>query len=264
LDGSVWDGGDVQDRTILVRGEQGFGDTIQCARYLPLIRDAGGRPILACAAPLVPLIRSMAGVRAIPAGGPLPPYDAHIDLMSLPRVFGTTLDRIPFPDGYLSADATRIPAWHARLPSGPKIGLVLSGNPLHPANRRRSIPVEQAGSLLTVEGVNFVNLHHGPAADRSGLPNLTAWMTDYAETAALLMTLDLVITVDTSIAHLVGALGKPAWVLLPFAPDWRWMLERPDSPWYRSVRLFRQARAGDWSNALAEVTRLLSRGFGTP
>ncbi|MFL5255509.1 MAG: tetratricopeptide repeat protein [Rhodopila sp.] len=264
LDAPAWDGGDVRGRTILIRGEQGFGDTIQCARYLPLIRDAGGRPVLACAAPLLPLIRSMAGIQAIPADGPLPVHDAYVDLMSLPHMFGTTLDSIPFPNGYLSAEPSRVLAWQARLASGRKIGVALSGNPRHPADRRRSVPVEQAGPLLAVPGISFVNLQYGPAADTLGLPNLTAWMADYAETAALVANLDLVITVDTSIAHLAGALGKPTWVLLPFAPDWRWMLERTDSPWYSSVRLFRQFRAGDWSGVLDAVIRLVPCGLDRP
>ncbi|PPQ27077.1 tetratricopeptide repeat protein [Rhodopila globiformis] len=263
LDGPAWDGGAVRGRTILVRGEQGFGDTIQCARYLALIRDAGGRPVMTCATALVPLIRSMTGVVTIPVGSALPPYDAHVDLMSLPHAFRTTLDSIPLPDGYLSADADRVRAWRARLPPGPKIGVVLSGNPLHRADARRSIPVELAAPLLRVPGVSFVNLQHGPAARALGLPDLTGWMTDYAETAALVANLDLVISVDTSAAHLAGALGTPALVLLPVAPDWRWMLGRPDSPWYGSVRLFRQARAGDWPGVIAAVTQCVSRAFSS-
>jgi Flp pilus assembly protein TadD len=263
LEGPIWDGGEVRGRRVLVRAEQGFGDAIQCARYLPLIRDAGGLPILACSPELVPLFRCMDGIQAVPADGPLPPYDVRIDMMSLPGVFGTTLDSIPCADGYLSAEATRVRAWHARLPSGPKIGVVLSGNPLHPADRRRSMPVEMAHRLLAVPGLRLVNLQHGSAADGFALPNLTGWMTDYAETAALVANLDLVITVDTSIAHLAGALGKPAWVLLPFAPDWRWMLGCSDSPWYRSVRLFRQESAGNWAGVLDEVMGALSSGHWT-
>ena len=264
LDGPVWDGSDPRGRTILVRAEQGFGDVIQCARYLRLVRDAGGVPVLACPPGLVPLIRSMDGIQAVPASGPMPPYDARVDLMSLPGVFGTTLDSIPFADGYLSADAARIRAWRERLPAGRKVGLAFAGNPAHPADRRRSIGVERVGPLPVSPGLSFVNLQHGPAADGLGLANLTAWMTDYAETAALLANLDLVVTVDTSIAHLAGALGTPAWVLLPFAPDWRWMLGRRDSPWYSSVRLFRQDRAGDWSSVLAEVMGALSSAHYAP
>jgi Flp pilus assembly protein TadD len=259
-DTPVWDGSDPRGRTILVRAEQGLGDTIQCARYLRLIREAGGMPILVCSPSLVPLIASMDGVRAVPAGGPLPTHDAHIDLMSLPAAFGTTLDSIPFAEGYLSADPARIRAWNARLPPGRKAGVVLAGNPTHPDDRRRSIPPEVAGRLPEIPGLSFINIAHGPAAGRLGLPDLTQWMTDYAETAALVANLDLVVTVDTSIAHLAGALGRPALVLLPFAPDWRWMLERCDSPWYRSLRLFRQPEPGDWGSVLREVMGELGSG----
>jgi tetratricopeptide (TPR) repeat protein len=258
LHGPAWDGSDPRGRRILVRAEQGFGDIIQCARYLRMIREAGGTPILAGPKNLLPLIRSMAGVEAARADAPLPPYDAGVDLMDLPGVFGTTLNTIPLPGGYLSADASLVRAWSARLPPGRKIGLVLSGNPRHQADRRRSIAAELVRPLPVIPGMSFVSLHHGPADDGLGLPNLTPWMTDYAQTAALVENLDLVVTVDTSIAHLAGALGKPALVLLPFAPDWRWMLGRSDSPWYRSVRLVRQTRAGDWSSPLAEVMGTLA------
>nr|WP_294522989.1 tetratricopeptide repeat protein [uncultured Rhodopila sp.] len=259
-DGPVWDGSDPHGRTILIRAEQGLGDAIQCARYLRLIRDAGGTPVLVCAAALVPLIASMDGVLAVAAGDPLPPYDARADLMSLPAAFGTTMDSIPLAEGYLSADPARIGAWNARLPPGRKAGLIFAGNPAHPDDRRRSIPPELADALPAIPGLNFVNLQHGQAAGTLALPDLTAWMTDYAETAALVANLDVVVTVDTSIAHLAGALGTPALVLLPFAPDWRWMLGRNDSPWYRSLRLFRQSRAGDWSSVMAEVMGLLASG----
>jgi tetratricopeptide (TPR) repeat protein len=258
LDGPAWDGSDPHGRTILIRAEQGFGDAIQCVRYLLLIRDAGGMPIVVCAPSLVPLIGSIHGVRAVPVGSPLPPYDAWIDLMSLPDAFGTTLDSIPFRGGYLSADPARIRAWNERLPSGRKAGLVFAGNPAHPNDRRRSIPPDLLGSLPDITGLSFVNLQHGPAAGSLGLPDLTPWLTDYAETAALVANLDLVVTVDTSIAHLAGALATPALLLLPFFPDWRWLPGRSDSPWYRSLRLFRQPEPGDWGSVLAEVIGVLS------
>jgi hypothetical protein len=200
----------------------------------------------------------MDGVEAVCVGAPWPPYDARVDLMDLPAAFGTTLDTIPFPGGYLIADPSLVRAWPERLPPGRRIGLVFSGNPLHQADRRRSIPVELVRPLPVIPGVSFVSLQHGPADNGLDLPNLTPWMTDYAETAALVANLDLVVSVDTSIAHLAGALGKPALVLLPFAPDWRWMLGRSDSPWYHSVRLVRQTRAGDWSGVLAEVMAALA------
>jgi tetratricopeptide (TPR) repeat protein len=265
IDAPAWDGSEPRGRTILVRAEQGLGDAIQCARYLLLIRDAGGVPVLVCPPSLVPLIASMDGVRAIAAGGPLPPCDAWIDLMSLPAAFGTTLDSIPLAGGYLAADPARVRVWHARLPPGRKAGLVFAGNSAHPDDRRRSIPPELVGSLPDIPGLSFVNLQHGPAAGRLGLPDLTASMTDYAETAALVSNLDVVVTVDTSIAHLAGALGTPALVLLPFAPDWRWMLGRCDSPWYGSLRLFRPPEQGDWKSVLREVTAVLSSGvYATP
>jgi Flp pilus assembly protein TadD len=257
LPGRQWDGIGASGRTILVRAEQGFGDAIQFARYLPLIRGAGGDPVLICAPPLVPLIQSMPGIRAISLGDPLPVHDSWIDQISLPGVFGTTLDTIPSPNGYLTADPVRVQAWHERLPGGRKVGIAFAGNPKHEADRRRSIAADCAMALLDVVGPRFVNLQHGPAAGLPGLPDLTGWMTDYAETAALIDNLDLVVTVDTSVAHLAGALGKPVWILLPHAPDWRWMLGRSNSPWYRSVRLFRQPVAGDWTSVLAEVAQTL-------
>jgi hypothetical protein len=148
-----------------------------------------------------------------------------------------------------------VQAWQGRLPPGRKIGVAFSGNPSHPGDRRRSIPPDLAIKLPKIPGWSFVNLHHGASTGGVGLPDLTNWMTDYAETAALIENLDLVITVDTSVAHLAGALGKPVWVMLPHAPDWRWLLGRLDSPWYRSVRLFRQPAAGDWNSVISEVMR---------
>jgi tetratricopeptide (TPR) repeat protein len=257
LPGPKWDGTGAAGRTILVRAEQGFGDAIQFVRYLCLIRDAGGTPVFACAPPLVPLIQGIPGVVAVAAGEKLPAYDAWIDQMSLPRLFGTTLDTVPDPGGYLRADPIRVETWRSRLPPGRKIGIAFAGNPRHNADRRRSIPSDLVVPLIGSPGLRFVNLQHGESARGLGLPDLSPWMTDYAETAALIANLDLVVTVDTSVAHLAGAMGKPVWIMLPFAPDWRWLLNRADSPWYRSARLFRQPAAGDWVSVLAEVMREL-------
>ena len=298
LPGLPWDGADASGQTILVRAEQGFGDVIQFARYLPLIREMGGNPVLSCAAALVPLMRSMPGVRAVCTSDCLPAYDLWIDQISLPRVFGTALDTIPCANGYLSADPARTRTWRDRLrawrPHGVcqdgvyrdgmyrdgvcregtcqdgtrhdgachdgqrKVGFAFAGNPRHRGDRRRSIPADFDVKLPDIPGLSYVNLQHGGSAFRLGLPDLTPWMTNYAETAALIENLDLVVTVDTSVAHLAGALGKPVWILLPHAPDWRWMLGRNESPWYRSVRLFRQPIAGDWASVLAEVTQALA------
>lgn len=258
LPGRRWDGVDASGQTILVRSEQGFGDVIQFARYLPLIAAAGGRPVMVCPPPLVPLMRSIPGVAAVAASDRLPAYDAWVDQISLPGLFGTKLDTIPGTERYLSADTVRIEHWRVRLPTGRKVGIVLAGNPRHPADRRRSVPADFGVALPDIAGLNFVNLLHGGPAGTLGLPDLTPWMTDYAETAALIENLDLVVTVDTSVAHLAGALGKPVWILLPHAPDWRWLLGRSDSPWYRSARLFRQPAPGDWGSVLTQVMGALA------
>jgi tetratricopeptide (TPR) repeat protein len=257
LPGPQWDGSDPAGRTILVRSEQGFGDMIQFSRYLPLIREAGGVPVFICPAAMVPLIRSMPGVRVFSRSHALPRYDVWIDQMSLPRVFGATLATISGASGYLRADPARVAAWRAMLPDGKKAGVALAGNGSHRNDRRRSIPPGLAFPMPEIPGVTFVNLHHGAAATGLGLPDFSLQLTDYAETAALVANLDLVVSVDTSIAHLAGAMGKPAWVLLPAAPDWRWLLRRADSPWYASLRLLRQQRAGDWTGLLAQVMREL-------
>jgi tetratricopeptide (TPR) repeat protein len=262
LPGDQWDGSDAGGQTILVRAEQGLGDVIQFARYLPLIRDRGGTPVLVCAPSLVPLIQSMPGVRAVSVSDMPSDYDSWIDQISLPRIFRTTLETIPSANAYLFADAIRTQAWRIRLLDernigGRKVGLAFAGNPKHRADRRRSIPADFALTLPDLPNLSFVNLQHGAPAGTLGLPDLTPLMTDYAETAALIDNLDLVVAVDTSVAHLAGALGKPVWILLPHAPDWRWMLGRSDSPWYRSARLFRQPSPGDWDSVLALVMREL-------
>ena len=263
LPGPQWDGSDPTGRTILVRAEQGFGDMIQFSRYLPLIREAGGIPLFLCPASMAPLIRSMPGVRVFSRGDALPRCDAWIDQMSLPRVFGATLAMLPGASGYLRADPERVAAWRTMVPGGTKVGVALAGNGSHRNDRRRSIPPALAFPLPEIPGVTFVNLHHGAAATGLGLPDLSPRLTDYAETAALVANLDLVVTVDTSIAHLSGAMGRPAWILLPAAPDWRWLLQRADSPWYASLRLLRQQRAGDWTGVLAQVMRELPGFLGS-
>lgn len=267
IPGTQWDGARADHQTILVRAEQGFGDVIQFARYLPLIRDMGATPILVCAPSLALLIQSMPGIRAIPSSDPLPKYDKWIDQISLPRVFSTTLDTIPAATHYLGADPSRRAAWRARLRTyfqhdkcqgrQRRVGIALAGNPKHRADRRRSVPPDINLKLFAVPGLSFVNLQYGASAGHLNLPDLTPWMTDYAETAALIDSLDLIISVDTSVAHLAGALGKPVWILLPHAPDWRWLLGRSDSPWYRSVRLFRQPAPGDWASVLTQVQEAL-------
>ena len=251
LPGPEWDGS--PGKTVLIRAEQGAGDTIQFARYLPSISERGCQPSIACAPALVPLLSSLPGVAAIAATDPSPSFDAWIDQMSLPRLFGTAIDNIPSPGQYLSADPTRVAAWQQRLAPGFRVGLALAGNPKHTGDKRRSVPFALADRLTGLPGFVFVNLQHGPMAADIGLPDLTGWLQDYTDTAALIQTLDLVVTVDTSVAHLAGSLGKRVWIMLPHAPDWRWMLGRTDSPWYRSARLFRQPSPGAWTAVLEDI-----------
>ena len=258
LPGPGWTGDDPAGRTILVHAEQGFGDTIQFARYLPRLAARGGRVILACDPRLVALLGTLPGVTAVPVGETLPPYDAWIDQMSLPRVFATTPATIPGTRGYLSADPVREATWWAALPPGLKVGVTWAGNPAHSNDQRRSLPRGSLAALLAAPGIYFIPLQFGPRTHEARLPELPAPLIDYADTAALIANLDLLITVDTSVAHLAGALGVPCWLLLPFAPDWRWQLGRDDTPWYTSLRLFRQSTPGAWNEVVARIVSELA------
>lgn len=246
LPGPQWDGADPAGSTILVRAEQGAGDTIQFARYLRVLEELGAKPVLLCAPALRPLIRGA-------VSGALPAYDAWVDQISLPHLLGTSLHTVPAAGAYLQADPARIRAWHRRLPPGLRIGLAFAGNPAHGGDRHRSIPPGLLRPLLDLPGVTWINLQHGPAARLLALPDLTAALPDFGETAALVMALDLVVTVDSAVAHLSGALGRPTWIMLPHAPDWRWMLGRTNSPWYAAARLYRQHAPGDWPGVVARV-----------
>ena len=270
--GPEWDGGPLEGRTLLVLAEQGFGDTIQLCRYLPALVQGGARVLLECAHGLMPLLRCLPGLTLLPphhlaSRVPRPPYDVWVDQMSLPRLFGTTLETIPSPAGYLHPAPARAAAWEARLPCGLRIGLVWAGNPAHSNDRRRSIPTGALAPLIAVRADALVSLQVGRAARditrMFGITDHSPYLTDFGETAAAVARMDLVITVDTAVAHLSAALGIPTWIMLPHAPDWRWLLDRNDSPWYSSVRLFRQDQPSDWagvstlaSNSLALLARI--------
>jgi tetratricopeptide (TPR) repeat protein len=271
ISGTLWRGEPLAGRTLFVCVEQGFGDMIQFLRYIPGLRQAGGRIVLDLPEPLVPLARDLEEwVALIPFGSVPERFDFFCPLLSLPGIFGTRLDTIPAEIPYLSTPQYRAEIWRQRLAglASPRVGIVWAGNPQHSNDRNRSIPLDQVARLFEQSDVNFVSLQKiVSAADAAVLAAVLAshpsvhkighLLDDYADTAAALLQLDLVIAVDTSVAHLAGALGRPTWVLLPFLPDWRWLLDRSGSPWYPSMRLFRQPQAKDWGTALAEVARAL-------
>jgi hypothetical protein len=254
----LWRGEPLEGRRILLWGEQGAGDAIQFARYVPLVRKAGGTVILEVLPHLERLMTWMEGgypvVNALTTGAE---YDMHCPLMSLPQRFGTDLSSIPAPTRFAIPDAAR-EKWAMRLEAeGTKIGVVWATNPSYLNNAARSVPAECLAPLTRLAGVRCWGLQVGPgAADApEGMPNLGDELIDFAETAAVISELDLVITVDTAVAHLAGSLGKAVWLLLIYAPDWRWMLGREDSPWYPTMRLFRQTRPGDWSDVVERAAR---------
>jgi Flp pilus assembly protein TadD len=258
----LWAGEPLHGKTILLQSEQGLGDTIQCLRYVPMVLARGGRVALRLERVLVRLAASLPGsVIITPTSARLPEFDVWCPLLSLPRVLGTQMDSIPASVPYLGARGAIAERWRRRLAELPglKVGLVWAGSASHVNDARRSIKLERLKPLLDIPGVSFVSLQIGPpAAELAGLPtgaavDASAELTDFAETAGAILNLDLVIAVDTSVVHLAGALGKPAWVMLPFSPDWRWLLERADSPWYPTMRLYRQRALADWDSVVARV-----------
>jgi Flp pilus assembly protein TadD len=261
----AWEGSPLNGARILLHAEQGLGDSIQFVRYLPMVKQRGGRITLACPRELVSLFNQLPDAeQVVPIDQPLPDFDFHSPLVSLPRVLGTRLETIPAAIPYLKADPIRSAHWRERIPADRrrKIGLVWSGQPAHPNDRNRSIPLTALSPLAQLSGIQFFSLQKGKAKEQSSSwpVELTDWtdqLSDFAETAALMENLDLVITVDTAVAHLAGAMGKPVWILLPLAPDWRWLLRREDSPWYPTARLFRQSAAGDWTAPVARVAEAL-------
>jgi hypothetical protein len=258
-----WRGEDVAGRTILLYQEQGHGDAIQFLRYVPMVAARGARVVLEVSKPLRRLVGQLPGVeRVLERGEPVPTADCHSPLLSLPLVFGTTLATIPASVPYLEADAGLVAAWRRRLAplGGVRVGVVWAGRASNSADTRRSIMLAQLAALWDVPGASFVSLQKGDAASQAhslqaALPmhDWTEELGDFADTAALIAALDLVISVDTAVLHLAGALGKPVWLLNRFDTCWRWLLDRDDSPWYPTLRQFRQARPGDWDSVIAAV-----------
>jgi tetratricopeptide (TPR) repeat protein len=265
-----WAGEELSGRTILLHAEQGLGDILQFIRYVPLVIGRGGQVILECPSTLIRLFSQLPNIREIVVtGAPLPHFDVHCPLMTLPLAFKTDLNSIPASIPYLAADAALSEPWKERLDSdnrGRRTGLVWAGASRHTNDRNRSIRLSQFAPLASVPNAVFFSLQKGDAAKQTPPPGMiwrdfTADIADFADTAALLENLDLVITVDTSVAHLAGAMGKPVWLLLPFVPDWRWFLLREDSPWYPTMRLFRQATRGDWADVMNRVSEALKEFY---
>jgi len=261
----AWDGGDPGNRTILVYGEQGIGDVIQFLRYVPLLARRGARVVLACPVELHQLVQGMEGVdHVVKPGEPIPAFDAHVAVMSLPSLLKTTLDNVPANIPYLPMPpAAKLPL--ASEPGGPlKVGIVWSGGNRYPKTRLRSTTLEQFLPLLRLPGIRFYSLQCGPrAADLKTLPpdihveDLSGRLHDFACTAAAVGQLDVVISVCTSVLHLAGALGRPVWGVISHVPCWRWMRERTDSPWYPTLRLFRQLAPGDWPGVFVQIEAAL-------
>jgi tetratricopeptide (TPR) repeat protein len=264
----LWDGSPLNGQTILLHAEQGFGDAIQFVRYAPLVAECGGSVIIECHPQLVQLFLSIEGVQNVVAfGATLPSFSCHAPLLSLPRLFGTTLQTIPSSNHYLSVVTYYRQKWFALLSGYSavlRVGLVWAGKSF--PDPFRSCRLGELAPLALVGDVTFFSLQVGSGSEQASSPptnmrliDLTPQIDDFADTAALIEQLDLVISIDTAVAHLAGALGKPVWLLLPFAPDWRWLCERCDSPWYPGMRLFRQEEAGIWDSVVMKIAADLSR-----
>ncbi|MFB2833840.1 tetratricopeptide repeat protein [Floridanema evergladense] len=261
----IWDGANLAGKTILLQAEQGMGDLIQFIRYVPLLVKLEGCVVVECHPPLVRLLKSVTDIKKVVAiGDRLPEFDVYIPLLSLPRILGTTLETIPAEIPYLKP-------WESvslklEIPSSNclKVGLVWAGNPEHPSDRQRSCSLQDFLPILNLQNIVFYSLQKGVKSAEineiscpTNLLDLSSKINDFADTSAVISQLDLVITVDTSVAHLAGALGKRVWVLLCYNADWRWLTEREDSPWYPTMRLFRQNRRGDWQELIERLAQSL-------
>ena len=261
----AWIGAEsLEGKTLLIYSEQGFGDTIQFCRYIEMVAKLGCTVIFEVAKPLLPLMRQLRGVSCfVEKGEALPPFDAHCSLLSLPFAFQTTLESIPSKERYLTADPQKVADWQKVLNgTKPKVGLVWSGSETNKGDAYRSMPLETLLPYLP-EGFEYVCLQKEVRqSDHTALENSSVHffgevLNDFSDTAALCSLMDFVVSVDTSVAHLAAALGKKMVVLLPFAPDWRWLLERNDSPWYPMIQLLRQDAMEDWESVLQKLNPIL-------
>jgi hypothetical protein len=268
----AWEGAPLAGRTLFVHAEQGLGSAIQFVRFVRTVAAQGGRVVLECQLPLKRLFAAALGspggpvAEVVTKGDALPAFDVYTPLMSLPNLLGTTLATIPAEVPYLTAPADACARWTERLASAPcpRIGLTWAGNPNHSNDRNRSLAAAALTPLVDAGGGSFFSLQVGQAEGLGAFPAATVTdlgpqLTDFAETAAVISGLDLVISVDTAVAHLAGALAKPCWLLLPQPAEWRWLEGRDDSPWYPTFRLFRQRVRGDWADVVARVAAALKQ-----
>ena len=259
----LWDGADLGGKTILLHQEQGFGDMIQFARYIPMVKEKGGTIIVETQPELNRLFSAIEGIgQVINAGSQLPDFEVYAPMMSLARIFGTTLQTVPATVPYLKAPDAHAAQLPAALGPERKIGIAWAGNREHRNDANRSIPFTRFIELMGAPETTLYSLQAGPAAAdiaangcEAFVVNLGPRIKDFADTAAVISQLDMVVTVDTAIAHLAGALGKPAWVVLPYAGDWRWLLGRDDNPWYPTMRLFRQDAPGAWEPVFERLAK---------
>ena len=259
----IWLGdSDLKNKTILIHAEQGLGDTLMACRYIPMLASQGARVIAEVQPPLMSLLKNLEGISRLVAKGELiPPFDVHCPIMSLPLASKTTIETIPAKVPYIAASNNIIERWRLKLIGTEiKVGIAWAGNPNHPKDADRSIPLKDIQAILGVKGARYFSLQKDLRdGDKeildvnSQIVRLDQEINNFEDTAAIMMSLDLVISCDTSIVHLAGALGKPIWVLLPSNPDWRWLLGRSDSPWYPTARLFRQTSRGKWSTVTDDV-----------
>ena len=258
---------DIEGKTILLLAEQGFGDTIQFVRYAPQIAALGAKVIVGVPLSLKALVATVPGVSlALGDGEPMPALDLHCPMLSLPLAFATELATIPANIPYMRPAPERVAIWNARLPANGRrrIGICWAGNSKHQNDRNRSMPLDRLATVLALPGLDFFSVQKEVTeADAAllrdlGVTQIGQDFLDFSDTAAAVTLLDLVIAVDTSVAHLAAAIGKAVALLVPFSPDWRWLLDRTDSPWYPTMRLFRQSAVGDWDGVVERLRRELA------
>jgi hypothetical protein len=270
-----WAGEDVSGECLLFYSERGLGDTIQFARFARSAASRAARVVLEVPVALEGLLQRLhGGATIVRAGAPVPDFDRHLPLMSVPFVLGWTPEQGAAETPYLSADPVRVDRWSRRLPGGGfRVGIAWQGNPAAPADRGRSIPLRAFPPLGQIPGVRLISLQKGSGVEQmADLPpgmavdslgaDFDSGPDAFLDTAAVMMHLDLIVTSDTAVAHLAGALGRPVWIALRHVPDWRWMLDCEDSPWYPTARLFRQRRTGDWNEVFERMTRELAQAVG--